>query len=127
MQSPFLNDRYFIALPISWLLFGLWRYGGGNKCTVILPGTETPEDAEKVARKQHSALSAPFALEDAQQPFHISALIGTALYPDHGETEDALLSVSDDAMDAALKSGRHTFRCSSTPDLSDRHSTIFTT
>lgn len=87
---------------------------GGDEFTVILPGTETPEDAEQVARKLHSALSdTPINLGGDLSPFYISASIGIALYPDHGETEDELLSAADDAMYAAKKSGRNTFRFAS--------------
>ncbi len=84
---------------------------GGDEFTVILPGAETPEDAEQVARKLHSALSdTPIELDNALSPYHVSASIGIALYPDHGETVDELLSAADDAMYAAKKSGRNTFR-----------------
>ncbi|WP_430476009.1 diguanylate cyclase domain-containing protein [Thalassospira lucentensis] len=94
---------------------------GGDEFTVILPGTETPEDAELVARKIQTALSnTPISFGTAQPPYTVSASIGIALYPDHGETTDELIAAADDAMYAAKKSGRNTFRfatnnCSKTP------------
>ncbi|MEQ9348248.1 MAG: diguanylate cyclase [Thalassospira sp.] len=94
---------------------------GGDEFTVILPGTETPEDAELVARKIQTALSnSPISFGTSQPPYTVSASIGIALYPDHGETTDELIAAADDAMYAAKKSGRNTFRfatnnCSKTP------------
>ncbi|MEK9842940.1 diguanylate cyclase domain-containing protein [Thalassospira sp.] len=84
---------------------------GGDEFTIILPGTETPEDAELVARKLQTALSGS-AIEfgDDLSPYTVTASIGIALYPDHGETVDELIAAADDAMYAAKKSGRNTFR-----------------
>ena len=84
---------------------------GGDEFTIILPGSETPEDAEKVARKLQNALSGtPIDLGNDRPPYHVSASIGIALYPDHGETVDELLVSADDAMYAAKRSGRNNFR-----------------
>lgn len=94
---------------------------GGDEFTVILPGTETPEDAETVAKKLQRALTdTGVDIGSDRPPYSISASIGVALYPDHGETVDELIAAADDAMYAAKKSGRNTFRfaknnCSPTP------------
>lgn len=94
---------------------------GGDEFTIILPGTETPEDAETVVKKlQHALVDTDVIIGEEHPPYRISASIGIAIYPDHGETVDELLAAADDAMYAAKNSGRSTFRfaknnCSRTP------------
>ena len=88
---------------------------GGDEFTIILPGTETPEDAETVARKLQAALtSTPIEIDGDHPPIMVTASIGIALYPDHGDTKDTLLSAADDAMYAAKKSGRNSYMFAAT-------------
>ncbi len=88
---------------------------GGDEFTIILPGTETPEDAEIVARKLQAALtSTPIEIDGDHPPMMVAASIGIALYPDHGDTKDTLLSAADDAMYAAKKSGRNAYMFATT-------------
>ena len=75
----------------------------GDDFAVLLPRIEQPDDAIAVAEKLRRAMHQPFAM--AGGPARISASIGIALYPDHGEGEDALLKLADDAMYAAKRRG----------------------
>ena len=75
----------------------------GDEFAVLLPRIEQPQDAIAVAEKLRRAMHQPFAM--AGGPARISASIGIALYPDHGEGEDALLKLADDAMYAAKRRG----------------------
>lgn len=84
---------------------------GGDEFTAILPGTETPEDARTVVEKLQKALSSqPIELDGKKAPCFVSASIGIALYPDHGENIDELMTAADEAMYHAKKSGKNTFR-----------------
>ncbi|WP_176719670.1 sensor domain-containing diguanylate cyclase [Salinivibrio sp. SS3] len=76
---------------------------GGDEFAVILEYTSHSEDAARVAEKIISSLNQPFAIDD-QQHAHLSASIGIACYPDHGESVEQLLNCSDAAMYYAKKS-----------------------
>lgn len=76
---------------------------GGDEFAVLLPRIAKPEGAMAVAEKIRRALHRPFDLDGQQAT--ISGSIGLALYPDHGESEDVLLKLADDAMYAAKRCG----------------------
>ncbi len=76
---------------------------GGDEIAVLLDPVRTPEDASAVAEKIRNVLVDPFAISGAQ--INISASIGIAVYPDHGEDSDKLLRLADSAMYMAKKSG----------------------
>jgi diguanylate cyclase (GGDEF)-like protein/PAS domain S-box-containing protein len=69
---------------------------GGDEFTVLLPELRTREDASLVASKFLQSLQMPFDLDGHQA--YISASIGIALYPGHGESTDELLRHADTAM-----------------------------
>lgn len=77
---------------------------GGDEFTVLLPATETGQDAVKVAEKILHALLRPFEL--AGHSIHISSSIGITLYPEHGIEEKMLAKNADIAMYHAKNSGR---------------------
>ncbi len=78
---------------------------GGDEFTVILIGAEQRKDVELVAQTIIDALARPFII--AQQPIHISASIGIALYPQDAESPVGLLEAADRAMYKAKKSGSY--------------------
>ncbi|MGA0586564.1 diguanylate cyclase domain-containing protein [Dyella sp. KRB-257] len=86
---------------------------GGDEFAVLLPRIVKPEGAMAVAEKIRRALHQPIDLDG--QPATISASIGIALYPDHGESEDVLLKLADDAMYAAKRCGGNRLLMSATP------------
>lgn len=78
---------------------------GGDEFIVLLPVTQSLQDAGGVAEKIRLALNLPFEL--AGNSMHISCSIGIAIYPEHGSDENALLRNADIAMYEAKRSGRN--------------------
>ena len=81
---------------------------GGDEFTLLLPGIERSSDAEKIAGKIGDALRPSLKL--GQHEFFVTASLGVAVYPDHGETVEDLLKNADAAMYRAKEDGRDTFR-----------------
>ena len=69
---------------------------GGDEFTIVLPELRSRDDARVVADKFIERLQQPFDLGGNQ--VHISASIGIAIYPEHGESIDELLRNADIAM-----------------------------
>lgn len=69
---------------------------GGDEFTILLPAIDSKEDASKIAGKILLALKRPFVLEN--QELFVSVSIGIAIYPQDGETLDALIKNADIAM-----------------------------
>lgn len=78
---------------------------GGDEFVVLLPGLEKDKDALAVAEKIRVALGKPFIF--AEVSFAISASIGVAIYPAHGDDEKTLTRNADTAMYHAKKNGRN--------------------
>ncbi len=74
---------------------GLSRLGG-DEFTVLLPDIHGEDDTIIVAERILNALSTPFELKGRSHA--VSASIGIALYPDHGDTAVTLLKNADTAM-----------------------------
>jgi diguanylate cyclase (GGDEF)-like protein/PAS domain S-box-containing protein len=69
---------------------------GGDEFTIVLPELRDRDDASGVADKFLECLHLPFDLDGHE--VHISASIGIAVYPTHGESIDELLRHADIAM-----------------------------
>jgi diguanylate cyclase (GGDEF)-like protein/PAS domain S-box-containing protein len=82
---------------------------GGDEFTIVLPELRDRDDARIVAGKFLERLHMPFDLDGHE--VHISASIGIAVYPEHGETIDELLRHADIAMYQVKGQGKngHTF------------------
>ena len=78
---------------------------GGDEFTVYLQDVKSADNAMLVARRLLSSLLSPYLLEDKQ--LFISASIGIALYPDHGNNADQLVRSSDAAMYLAKQKGKN--------------------
>ena len=78
---------------------------GGDEFVVLLASVESAQDALAVAEKIRHALSQPFQL--AGHIMSISASIGVAVFPEHGQEEEALLKNADAAMYLAKQLGRN--------------------
>lgn len=78
---------------------------GGDEFVVILSMIGGVGDAVGVADKIRQSLSAPFELT-GDINVGIDCSIGVAVYPDHGNSEDALLKNADNAMYVAKALGR---------------------
>ena len=77
---------------------------GGDEFVVLLEKIGGPEAVEQVAEKLLSCLSRP--VKRGQQSLQVSASIGIALYPQDGDSADALLTRADDAMYRAKALGK---------------------
>ncbi|MFN7153008.1 MAG: diguanylate cyclase domain-containing protein [Acidovorax sp.] len=80
---------------------------GGDEFVVLLPGLDNAEAACGVARKILASCNAPFDL--AGELLQVGLSGGIALYPQHGDTFDALSRHADSAMYAAKRGGRMRF------------------
>ena len=97
---------------------------GGDEFTVVLPDLHHHEDARVVAAKFIHSLEQPFDLDG--HTAHISASIGIAVYPDHGETLDELLRNADTAMYQVKGEGKNGFAFfdQSSRELLDRRTAL---
>jgi diguanylate cyclase (GGDEF)-like protein/hemerythrin-like metal-binding protein/PAS domain S-box-containing protein len=79
---------------------------GGDEFVILLPDLAKAEQALVIAERVRATLETPFVTNDGQR-LEVSASVGVALYPDHGENERELLRAGDEAMYRAKKSGRN--------------------
>jgi diguanylate cyclase (GGDEF)-like protein/PAS domain S-box-containing protein len=78
---------------------------GGDEFTIVLPELRARMDAQVVADTFIERLHQPFDLGGNQ--VHISASIGIAIYPEHGESTDELLRNADIAMYSVKDLGKN--------------------
>jgi diguanylate cyclase (GGDEF)-like protein/PAS domain S-box-containing protein len=76
---------------------------GGDEFIVLLPGTRGHTDLLGVAHKLQSAIAAPLDVESGS--ISLTASIGVAVFPQDGETPDALIRHADAAMLRAKENG----------------------
>jgi diguanylate cyclase (GGDEF)-like protein/PAS domain S-box-containing protein len=69
---------------------------GGDEFTLLLPEVRTRDDVVVIAEKVLSKLAAPFVI-DGHELF-VGASIGVALYPEAGDSVEALIQCADIAM-----------------------------
>jgi diguanylate cyclase (GGDEF)-like protein/PAS domain S-box-containing protein len=80
---------------------------GGDEFLVLLPGAQSLQHVEEVARKLLDALGAPMPVEGRM--IAVTPSVGIALYPTHARTAVDLVRNADAAMYEAKKQGRATF------------------
>lgn len=80
---------------------------GGDEFGIALASLAHTSDCEALAHRVIAALAQPFDIDGT--PAHISASVGAALFPAHGEEPGALLAQADTAMYAAKKAGKNRF------------------
>lgn len=83
---------------------------GGDEFMLLLPGIAQREHGIKIAEKVLEALQRPFLLNSRE--LNITASIGVALYPDHGEDVEILVRNADLAMCRAKEDGGNSIECS---------------
>jgi diguanylate cyclase (GGDEF)-like protein len=69
---------------------------GGDEFVVLAPQMRGRQDATLIARKLLTALSQPFPI--AERSVTVTASIGIALYPEHGNDFGSLMAAADAAM-----------------------------
>lgn len=87
---------------------------GGDEFTVILMDVGDRNHVEGVSRAILTRLARPFSIDN--ETVRISGSIGIALYPDHGNGVDDLMSYADQAMYTAKSGGGDQFHCHSRED-----------
>ena len=81
---------------------------GGDEFTLLLPEINQDCDAGLVARRLLSSLEAPIVM--GSHEVTVTASIGIAVYPQDGQTVEALLKNADMAMYFAKREGRNNFQ-----------------
>jgi diguanylate cyclase (GGDEF)-like protein len=80
---------------------------GGDEFAVLVSEFQDREALEAVAKRILAAASARF--DQVGADVALSASIGIALYPEHGDSIDVLKRVADNAMYRAKQSGKNTY------------------
>ncbi|MBR0568510.1 EAL domain-containing protein [Azoarcus sp. L1K30] len=81
---------------------------GGDEFVVVIEDVAEAEDAARVAVKLLGALEVPIALDGHE--IYVGGSIGISLFPNDGDSSDALLRCADSAMYEAKAQGRSTYR-----------------
>jgi len=77
---------------------------GGDEFAVLVPAVRSRAEVEEIAARLERCMDGPFVIEGYS--VYGSASVGIALYPDDGETKDALLKTADAAMYKVKHAGR---------------------
>jgi diguanylate cyclase (GGDEF)-like protein len=85
---------------------------GGDEFILLLEAIEDIDLARALAEKIRTSLSQPFFIDG--HTLHISASIGVAMFPEHGDTELELSKAADAALYAAKGTGRNNVCASQT-------------
>jgi diguanylate cyclase (GGDEF)-like protein/PAS domain S-box-containing protein len=87
---------------------------GGDEFVILLPEIEDTSDAARVAGKVLSRVAEEPYVVDGRE-LRVTASIGIAVYPDHGQSADVLLHCADLAMYEAKKQRGSQFRLCAEP------------
>ena len=80
---------------------------GGDEFIILMEDVSTPEIVSNFAQKILATFSDYFLLEDNE--YHISASMGITLYPEDGDTPEALIKNADTAMYRSKAKGGNSF------------------
>jgi two-component system cell cycle response regulator len=86
----------------------LARYGG-EEIVAILPETDVDGAAQAAERLRATVAARPFVAAGLP-PVMLTVSVGAAVFPAHGTTAGTLLAAADDALYAAKRAGRDTWR-----------------
>lgn len=81
---------------------------GGDEFAIILHHVDDCSEVDSVAQRINAQLAEPFIFGEVEA--HLSASIGVALYPQHGDTAEKLVDVADAAMYVVKEAGRNAYR-----------------
>ncbi len=91
---------------------------GGDEFVVLVEDVGDVAIGEQVAAKIRDAVALPALLD--HRPVRLGASIGISLFPDHGESPEALLQAADAAMYAAKRQGGGVMLAGSDPFKDER-------
>ena len=81
---------------------------GGDEFTVLLPGCWDAQSIEPVCKRLIASCRRPITV--GSHAITMTFSVGASIFPEHGDTPEALFTSADLAMYAAKRSGRNTFR-----------------
>jgi diguanylate cyclase (GGDEF)-like protein len=94
---------------------------GGEEFVVLLPETDAYGGAIVAERLGAAVRERPVLIDprrsDVSDQVPISVSIGIAVFPEHGTTAQQVLDAADDALYAAKRAGRDTYRLAETSDV----------
>jgi len=90
---------------------------GGDEFTLLIANLKTPDDAAKIAQKILDVVAQPMRIEGNE--LFITTSVGVAIFPNDGDTAEALLKNSDQAMYRAKEAGRNLYHLF-TPSMNSR-------
>ena len=90
---------------------------GGDEFVIVLADVAGAGDAQEPASKLVSVVAEPYRIDDLT--LTVSTSIGIAIYPDDASTADTLISVADDGLYQAKRSGKNRFCCASAAPRQD--------
>ena len=81
---------------------------GGDEFAVILPKVSSDAEIEEVAQRIVTTMALPFLLSSGT--VNISASVGVAIYPRHGDDLETIRAAADAALYLVKQSGRNSYR-----------------
>jgi diguanylate cyclase (GGDEF)-like protein len=87
---------------------------GGEEFVALLPGIGAPDALHAAERLRRRIESLAVAMPGGDQTLRVTASIGVALCPNHGDSVDDVLRAADNAMYQAKWAGRNTVRLAPT-------------
>ena len=81
---------------------------GGDEFVILLDDLEHAEDAERIAQKILTVLTAPYLID--RHELHITVSIGISIFPNDGRDAETLIKNADTAMYQAKEDGRNDYQ-----------------
>jgi diguanylate cyclase (GGDEF)-like protein len=81
---------------------------GGDEFTLLLPKIQNQEELKNIAERILSVLTVGFEIDNNH--LYVSASMGIAIYPYHGENEETLIKHADAALYKAKFEGRNNYQ-----------------
>ena len=81
---------------------------GGDEFAILIPDSQARSEVDMVCQRIIEVTAAPVVVNGAT--IRVSASIGVAIFPEHGETQGAVNKSADLALYDAKRSGRNTWR-----------------
>ncbi|WP_438350458.1 EAL domain-containing protein [Paenibacillus sp. FA6] len=81
---------------------------GGDEFTLICHGDSSADTPAQIAQRLIEVIQIPYRLKD--NDFYVSASIGIAIYPEHGEDAEQLIRNADTAMYEVKRNGKNGYQ-----------------